>query len=159
MRKGLLIFGLVFGVLGAPPPDASAQKKKDKVEQATYQEYVSLNSVKEVIGIVSRVEPNDVQTSSSVALKIPYQTLDPKNAQALFSQNTQLQRLLLQQQNALAIKDATKQLRRLQQIQDQINRLQQKTLANFKVIQHYKEFELQPADKLEDRWQKPKTEF
>jgi hypothetical protein len=159
MRRNLLIFGLVFGVLGAQPPNASAQKKKDNIEQATYEEYVNLNSVKEVTGIVSRVEPNDVQTSSTLVVRIPYQTLDPKNAQALSNQNAQMQRLLVQQQTALAIKDATKQLRKVQQLQDQINRLQQKSLANLKVIQHYKEFELQPADKLEIRWQKPKTEF
>jgi hypothetical protein len=47
----------------------------------------------------------------------------------------------------------------LQQIQTQIDRLQQKALANLKVIQHYKEFELQPAGKFELRWQKPKTQF
>jgi hypothetical protein len=159
MREWLLIAGFLFGVLGTQSGVALAQKKMDKVEEATSQDYANLNSVKEVIGILSRVEPNDVQDNSTVVFRVPYQTLDPKSAQGLANQDYQLQKLLVQQQNALAIKNPMKQLRKLQQIQTQINRLQQKALANLKVTQHYKEFELRSADKIEVRWQNPKTEF
>jgi len=165
MRKRIIVFGLVMGLLGALMPGARAQdekkkgKGKDKVEDASFQDYASLNTMKHVVGLFTRVEPNDVQTGTSLVFKVPYQSLDPKNAGALANQNNRLQVLLAQQQQAMAIQNPAQQQRKVQQLQNQINRLQQQILAKMKFKTGYKEFELQPTDKLEVRWQKPKVEY
>jgi hypothetical protein len=165
MCKKILFVAVLAGLVAALPDGSRAQdqkkkgKGKDKVEEATSQDYAQLNTMRNVIGLFTRVEANDAPTGTSLVMKLPYQTLDPKNAQGIASQNNRLQQLLAQQQQALAIQNPMQQLRKVQQLQNQINRLQQQMLAKLKYKTNYKEIELQPADKFEVRWQKPKVEF
>jgi hypothetical protein len=163
MLQRIFFVALMTGLLAALPQSAGAQdqkkKGKDKVEEATFQDYAKLNTMRDVLALFTRVEVNDIQTGTSLVMKIPYQTLDPKNAQGITNQNNRLQRLLAQQQQAVSIQNPAKQLAKLQQLQTQINNLQQQMLAKLKFKTNYKEIELQPTDKFEVRWQKPKVEF
>jgi hypothetical protein len=62
-------------------------------------------------------------------------------------------------QQAMSIKNTTQQAKKIQQLQNQLAKVQQKARAGLKFTTKYKEFELLPTDKFEVRWEKPKTDF
>jgi hypothetical protein len=163
MRSWLLTAGLLTGLVLALPESAPAQKKKDKFDDktapATPQDYATLNTAKEAVGLWTRVEAKDAAVGTSLTFKVPYQTADLKNANAAVNMNAQLQKLQAQQQQAMAITNPQKQAKKLQQIQNQMAKLQQRIQNNVKYTLRYKEFELLPTEKFEVRWQKPKTVF
>jgi hypothetical protein len=159
VRKWLLILGLILLAVWALPPDARSQQKpgdaKNKVEDATSDDYAQLNNLRDVVGTLTQIDQN----TPTVSFKVSYQTVDPKNSNSLNTQQIRLQQLLAQQQQALTIKNPAQRQNRLAQLQAQINRAQQQSLANMKTIPHYKGYELLPTNKVEVRWQKPKTQY
>src|SRR5215471_16650963 len=102
VRKWLITFGLMLLVTWLAAPNVRSQQKagdtKNKVEDATTDDYAQLNNLRDVSGVLTQID----QSTPTLSFKVSYQTADPKNANSANNQQIQMQRLLTQQQQALA---------------------------------------------------------
>ncbi len=126
MRKIMCGIALPLALVLLLPPFAAGQKKygKTKEEPATKEDYKSLEKVKELDGELTSVEAS----TKMLTLKVGYTYMEPNpqykpNNKATSQYNSRVNKLMMQYQQAMNMKNPTQRMNKLQQVSMQMQML------------------------------------